>query len=70
MANINVECDADIVIEATIGGFNVWHDGFVIANTSRNGKDIVIAGALARKMSVFDIDRNQFLSGTLDKLDR
>lgn len=70
MANINVECGADIVVEATIGGFNVWHDGFVIANTSRNGKDIVIAGACARKMSVFDLDRNEFICGTLDQLIR
>lgn len=70
MANVNVECDADIVIEATIGGFNVWHDGLVIINTNRNGKDIVIAGACARKMSVFDRDRNEFICGTLHQLIR
>ena len=70
MSNINIECDADIVIQATIGGYNLWHDGEVIATLSPKGRDFVLSDTSKQQCSIFDIDRNQFICGRLDQLDR
>ena len=70
MSNINTECGADIVIQATIGGYNLWHDGVVIANLSPKGRDFILSDTSKQQCSIFDYDRGEFICGTLDQLDR
>lgn len=64
----NTTHKADIVITAAIGGFVVWRNDNAIANVSPAGLDLIVAGASASKLSVYDAASKQWLCGTLDQL--
>ena len=40
----------------------------VVANTSRDGRDIFAAGVATRKQSFYDYDARQFTCGTVEQL--
>lgn len=67
---MNRDYNADIVItgDHTPGLFRVWHDNNPIASVTGIGRDLIAAGAAARKMSVYDVAAGHFLSGTVAQL--
>lgn len=63
--------EADITVWRNLGGYVVADKaGEILANCDRAGTalTLLIAGASARKLSVFDYDGQQFLTGTVDQL--
>lgn len=66
----NTTHKADIVITAAIGGFVVWQHNNVIANVSGAGLDLIIAGAAAHCLTVYDAEAAQWLVATIDRLDK
>ncbi len=66
---MNTKYNADIVLFAgTNGRTAVWHNDYVIASVTEVGRDLIAAGAAARKMSVYDVAAGHFLSGTVAQL--
>lgn len=66
----NTTHKADIVITTAIGGFVVWQHNNVIANVSGAGLDLIIAGAAAHCLTVYDAEAAQWLVATIDRLDK
>ena len=64
----NTRYKADIVITAAIGGYVVWASDNVIANVTTPGLDLIVDGAVASKLSVYNAETEQWLAGTLDQL--
>lgn len=68
MTNLNTKHNADLVITAAIGGYVVWASGDVIANVTLGGLNLLVAGASAQGLSVYNAETGQFECGTLDQL--
>lgn len=67
---MNLQFNADIVIEPRDGDFAIWQDGTIIAAVTSEGRTLIVAGASARKLSVYDVAAEQYLTGTIDQLFR
>lgn len=69
MSNPNTTYDADIVIatKRDSSGYAVFHDGQRIGEVDHTLRDLIVAGANARRWSVFDATGQQYLTGTLDQ---
>lgn len=66
---MNSKYNADIVISQLVGTKStVWYNDEPIANVEAMGRDLIAAGAAARKMSVYDVAAGHFLSGTVAQL--
>lgn len=66
---MNTTYNADIVISQLVGTKStVWYNDEPIANVEAMGRDLIAAGAAARKMSVYDVAAGHFLSGTVAQL--
>lgn len=63
--------DADIVIlpaDAPIGAYEAWHGRAKIATGTAKGMRLITAGASASEMSVFSVEDDQFICGTVAQL--
>lgn len=65
----NTEHNADIVITGDTGRYVVWWKNDVIANVSGAGLDLIIAGAAAHCLTVYNAETAQWLVATIDRLD-
>lgn len=67
---MNTKYNADIVLvnDRIPGLLRVWHDNKPIATVTEIARDLIAAGAAARKMSVYDVAAGHFLSGTVAQL--
>tara|TARA_R110000868_G_scaffold19939_6_gene85039 strand:- start:2130 stop:2351 length:222 start_codon:yes stop_codon:yes gene_type:complete len=59
---------ADIVITGDVGRYVIWASNNVIANVNLAGLNLIVAGASASQLSVYNAETEQFLTGTLDQL--
>lgn len=66
--DMNTKHNADIVITGHPAGYVIWQNNNVIGNVNSAVLDLIVAGASARKLSVYDTEAGQFLTGTLDQL--
>jgi hypothetical protein len=68
---MNTKHNADLVIEASdLGnGYIVWKDDQHLVICGRAAMRLIVAGAIAQKLSVYDAEAGWFLSGTLDQMD-
>lgn len=61
--------DADVVIAASAPGiYTVWADNGVIGNVRAPARVLIEMGAAMLNLSVYDADKSQYVTGTLDKL--
>lgn len=59
----------DLLVEKSLTGWNIWQVNDVVASTnSREFLDIIIAGATANRLSVWDASNCRFMTGTVDQL--
>lgn len=65
---MNTKYKADVVIEPHGEMFNIWIDDAFHGMVTREVADLISAGSSACKMSVFDVEKNHFVCGTLDQL--
>lgn len=65
---MNTKYEADVVIEPNGEMFNIWIDDAFHGMVTRELSDFISAGSSARKLSVFDMEKNHFVCGTLDQL--
>lgn len=70
MGNPNTIYDAGIVIatKRDSSGYAVFHDGQRVGEVDHTLRDLIVAGANARRWSVFDATGQQYLAGTLGQL--
>lgn len=66
----NTEFNAQIVVQPTIGGYNIWHNDTVIGSMTDAGRKYIIAGAVTQQCSVYDMELGRFIAGTIDELMR
>ena len=63
--------DETLMISGTAVGYYVYRkdDGLTIANLANKlARDLFITGAAMAKLSVYDIDTQKYLCGTIDEL--
>lgn len=68
--NVNEENNADIVIAPVpmSSGYSAWKDGKQIAEGSASAMRFIAAGASNSGLSVYDMESDCFLTGTVDQL--
>lgn len=67
----NTEHNADIVISLlTPGTYVVWWKDDVIASADEVGLHLIVRGALANDLTIYDAVKGQWLSGTVAQLDK
>lgn len=64
----NTDLNADVVIDPTPTGYNIWVRDTVVANMTNEGYEYIFSRLFTQQASVYDLGSNQFLSGTLDQL--
>lgn len=63
--------NADVVIipsTAVIGAYDAWRGREKIATGTANGMRLIAGGASASEMSVFSVEDDQFICGTVAQL--
>lgn len=63
--------NADIVIIPStdvIGAYEAWQGRSKLATGTAKGMRLIAAGAAAGEMSVFSVEDDQFICGTIDQL--
>lgn len=70
MSDINTEFAADIVITPVplSSAYTAWQNGKQIATGSGAAMRLIAAGASTSKLSVYDLESDCFLCGTVDQL--
>lgn len=69
---MNKRHNADIVTAPSpilVGYYNAWKGEKVIGTGTAEAMRLIVAGAIAQKLSVYDAEADWFLSGTLDQMD-
>lgn len=67
---LNTEHNADIVISGDSGRYVVWWKNDVIANADEVGLHLIVRGALANDLTIYDAVKGLWLSGTVAQLDK
>lgn len=65
----NTELNADVVIDPTPAGYNIWVRDTVIANMTNEGYDFIMARMNMQQSSIYNLGTGQWIAGTLDQLD-
>lgn len=70
MFNPNTAYDADIVIGTNpdSSGYAVFREGLLVGEVDHTLRDLIVAGANARRWSVYDATGQQYLAGTINQL--
>lgn len=75
----NVPADADYFISESLkNGWVLWKRGGssdlpswdIIANIDKEARTLILHGIGAKDRSCFDADRNRFITGSIEQLDR
>ena len=68
--NINAKHGADIVIAPVpmSSGYSAWQQGKMIAEGSAAAMRLIAAGASASGMSVYDLESDCYIAGTVEQL--
>ena len=65
----NTKHNADIVITGFGSAYRVWWKDEVIATADEVGLHLIVRGALANDLTIYDAVKGQWLSGTVAQLD-
>lgn len=68
--SLNTEHNADLVVANSSTGYSVWIGDEIAASTNLAGLSIMIAGAIANKLSVYGVEAGQFVVGSVNELTR
>ena len=69
---MNTQHNADIVTAPSkllVGIYDAWKGDKIIASGTAEAMRLIVAGAIAQKLSVYDAEACWFLSGTLDQME-
>ena len=64
----NTDHGADIVVETGLVGYTIWQNDDVIASATLAARDLIVAGAAERRLTVYDTLRGEFLCGDFGQL--
>lgn len=70
---MNTQHNADIVTAPSpilVGIYDAWKGDKIIASGTAEAMRLIVAGAIAQKLSVYDAEADWFLSGTLDQMEK
>jgi len=65
----NTQYGADVVLEPTIGGYNVWARDTVLASITPEGYAFIIAGIASQQCSIYNAATGQWIAGDVGQLD-
>lgn len=68
MKQYNTTYKADIVLEPTIGGYNIWNNDQILGSMTPEGRKYIFSRLDMQQCSIFDMEREQFVSGTIEQL--
>lgn len=66
----NTKHNADIVITGFGSAYRVWWKDEIIATVDEVGLHLIVRGALANDLTIYDAVKGQWLSGTVAQLDK